>query len=510
MNYNYEYNKGLRIDELNSYRAVLSEHLTDTDRELLDEYIEKWNFYEGYHWENIELQDKPQVTKNYCRAFVNKFVAFEFGKEVTFQVSTEEDSDESTPAPVTDFLNEIWDNHNKKMELLTDLGQTKAVTGIGWLQVKYEKPEDLNDPFDEYPKGRIRLINMSPLTVFPEYDPHDQEKLVKLTVMYPVETQVPTLFSIRNKMKTKVYKMVWTNDEFLVTLGGEIQEKGANPYGFIPFVPFINYPIANKTTGASDIDDIIPLNVELNQKNSDISEIIDYHSAPITVVYGADIGTLERGANKMWGGLPTDARIENLTMNTDLNASTAYIADVKKAIHEVGCIPENALGDIGAISNTSGVALQIMNSPLLERTNVKRMYSTAGLQRVNKMIIFMGIFHGLFQKPAVDTKDLYSTEVVWKDPLPKDTLIEMQQLQQEMNMGIESRQGAMQRLGKDSKKVLETMAEDYEKHPEFYGQPKKEEITLNSGMTNGETPQEMKRKEMTGENKKTPVTEGKM
>ena len=77
MNYNYEYNKGLRIDELNSYKAVLSEHLTSTDRELLDEYIEKWNFYEGYHWENIELQDKPQVTKNYCRAFVNKFVAFD-------------------------------------------------------------------------------------------------------------------------------------------------------------------------------------------------------------------------------------------------------------------------------------------------------------------------------------------------------------------------------------------------------------------------------------------------
>jgi hypothetical protein len=29
-------------------------------------------------------------------------------------------------------------------------------------------------------------------------------------------------------------------------------------------------------------------------------------------------------------------------------------------------------------------------------------------------------------------------------------------------------------------------------------------------MTNGETPKEIKRKEMTGENKKTPVTEGKM
>ena len=109
----------------------------------------------------------------------------------------------------------------------------------------------------------------------------------------------------------------------------------------------------------------------------------------------------------MWGGLPKDAKVENLTMNTDLAASNTYVADIKKSIHEVGCVPENALGDIGAISNTSGVALQIMNMPLVERTNVKRTYSGIALQKVNKLIIFMGIFHKLIQKPTDKLKKLH-------------------------------------------------------------------------------------------------------
>lgn len=505
MSYAYEFNKGLRLEELNSYRTVLSEHITAEERLQLDEFIEKWNFYEGYHWENIEQFDKPQVTKNYCRSFVNKYVAFEFGKDVTFRVPVEDDNIDATPSPLQDFINEVWEKHNTKQAILTELGQTKAVTGVGWLQVKYESPNDIQDPFGEYPNGRIRLINMSPLTVFPEYDPHDKDKLVKMTVMYPVEVQKPTLFSMRNTFKKEIYKIVWTEKEYKVEQGGKQIDQGTNPYGFIPFVRFINYPIANKEIGASDIDDVIPLNVELNLKDSDMSEIIDYHSAPVTVVYGADIGTLERGANKMWGGLPKDARVENLTMNTDLQASTTYQASVKKALHEVGFVPENALGDIGAISNTSGVALQIMYMPLIERTNVKRIWSTRGLQQVNKMIIFMGIFHRMIENPGYKPTDLYATEVVWKDPLPKDTLIELQQMQQEMALGLESRQGALSRLGKDSKKVMDNLKIDYEQYPEFYGQPKSEP-QLNSGMTNGETPNEMKRKEMTGQNKKVSNT----
>lgn len=499
--YTYEYNKEIKLQELDSYMMVMNEHLSSVEQTQLKEYMTKWNFYEGYHWEDIEQIDKPQVTKNYCRSFVNKFVAFEFGKEVTFRVPYEDDDMEETPSPILDFINEVWTDHNDKQTILTELGQTKSVTGIGWIQVKYQSPGEFNDPFGEYPNGKIRLVNMSPLYTFPEYDQHDKDKLVKMTVMYPIDTEKVTLIPKRTKLKTQVYKMTWTDTQYKVELGSNVLYEGANPYGIIPFVPFINYPLANKQVGAGDIDDIIPLNVELNLKDSDISEIIDYHASPITVVYGADIDTLEHGANKMWGGLPKDAKVENLTMNTDLAASNSYVADIKKSIHEVGSVPENALGDIGAISNTSGVALQIMNMPLVERTNVKRTYSGIALQKVNKLIIFMGIFHKLIERPADGrtTKQLYRTEVVWKDPLPKDTLIELQQLQTEMQLGLESRQGAFNRLGKDGKKTMKNIDEDAKSNPEYYG--KQNMNQLNSGMMNGETNSEMKNKEMTGKNK---------
>lgn len=67
-----------------------------------------------------------------------------------------------------------------------------------------------------------------------------------------------------------------------------------NKYGVIPFVQIKNLSIAGKVEGVGDLDDIIPLNVEYNLKQSNVSEIISYHSAPITVVYGAKISNIEK------------------------------------------------------------------------------------------------------------------------------------------------------------------------------------------------------------------------
>lgn len=488
-----EFNRRVSLAEANEYMMVMSDYLTAQDKERIQGYNHRWNFYEGFHWEDIDLIDKPQITKNYCRPFVDKFVAFEFSKGFTISVPYEEDNDPETPQDVTNFLNDVWDNHNDRLMFAIEMGQTKSVTGEAWVQVKLEKPTDENwkDPFGEYPEGRIRIINMSPKHMFPEYDPHDMTKLTKLTVMYPIKVLDKTLITKKPVTRTKVFKTVWTDKNITISETGEEERVIPNSYGVIPFVHIKNYPLASSPRGMSDLEDIIPLNVELNLKNSDISEIIDYHSAPVTVVYGANISSLEKGANKMWGGLPTDAKIENLTMNTDLGASINYAESTKQAIHEIGCIPQNALGDIQAISNTSGVALQIMYMPLLERTRIKRLGSNDGIQKINKLVLLMGLQANMVQRPeSVKPSVFYKTNTVFQDTLPKDQLIELQQMETEMRIGVESRQGAMLRLGKDAKKVDEYLEEDFDKHAEFYGHQKKE---LNSGMLNGEMPKDPKK-----------------
>lgn len=537
-NFRHRYSDSFE-DTLNIGQLISQGNLTNEETLFLKRVKEAWNFYEGYHWEGIDDLDSPQVTFNYCRPFVNKFVSFEFGKGFTIKtpvelddvgvtvddpkieidldtngdgtLSQEELTKEYTikEKTMSDYLSQVWED-NKKDTLLTEIGQTKSITGEAWVKVQYEDPEDMNDPFEEYPNGRIRLSVIPTQFAFPRFNDHDKDRLESLLIMYPIRKERDTGLIFKRSVETTVmYKEFWTATEIVVYEDGEEKDRMENPYGFIPFVQIKNFPIAGRTRGQGDLDDIIPLNVELNTKKSDVSEVIDYHSAPITLVYGAKIGNLEKGANKVWGGLPKDAKVENLGLQGDLVASVGYTSDVKTSMCEIAGIPETVLGGANAISNTSGVALQYMNLPLIERTRIKRSCSSDGLQRVNKMILFISLYHGLIEKPEdISMKDFLRNEVEIPDTLPKDELIELNKIQQEMTLGLECRHGAMERLGRDNvpKKLAEIDKERTE-HPELFNPLLQQTWYQNQtsqtnagGMMNGDTPIETVRKEMTGQN----------
>lgn len=496
----YDFKNRATLNQINTLSLLgLDSHLTPDERNRLRKTQEYWNFYEGYHWEGIQdVGDRPQITENYCRAFVDKFVAFEFG--TGFRVKSPfEDNDEVTP--ITDFINEIWKD-NKKNNLCTELGQNKSVTGFGCIQVTFDKSGTFDDPFEEYPDGRIRLLNVPSHIVFPKFDPHDKDKITEVMIAYPIEVEdrSPVL---RHAIKKQVmYKQIWTKDTITIEDGKNEPLVIPNKYKLIPFVLVPNFPMSGKpcTEAQSDLEDLIPLNIELNAKTSDVSEIIDYYSAPITIMYGAKVSSLEKGANKLWGGLPKDARVQNLELQGDLVASNNYRQDLKTAMHEIGGVPEGALGGRQAISNTSSVALHIANAPIIERVRVKRGYTATAIQQVNKIILFMALQEKLIKKPeGVSNKDFYCTEITFPDVLPKDKLLELQQIQMEMQQGLEYRKKAMERLGKeDINDYINNIDADVKANPEFYGKQPKEE--LNSGFNNGETPVEQVRKEMTGQN----------
>lgn len=537
-NFRHRYSDSFE-DTLNIGQLASSGDLTNEETLFLEKVKEAWNFYEGYHWEGIDDLDTPQVTFNYCRPFVNKFVSFEFGKgfsihtpielddtgvtindtKIDINLDTDRDgtiSDEEKQESFTihektlqDYLTEVWEDNNKDT-LLTELGQTKSITGEAWVKVQYESPEDLVDPFEEYPNGRIRLSVVPTQFAFPRFNDHDKDKLESLLIMYPIRSIQETGILFRRSVDTTVlYKEYWTDEDIVIYTDGVETDRMTNPYGFIPFVQIKNFPIAGRTRGVGDLEDIIPLNVEMNTKKSDISEVIDYHSAPITLVYGAKIGNLEKGANKVWGGLPKDAKVENLSLQGDLTASTSYVLDIKTSMCEIAGIPETVLGGASAISNTSGVALQYINLPLIEKTRVKRSCSKAGLERVNKMILFISMQEGLIEKPeSITMKDFVHNEVEIPDTLPKDELIELQKIQQELTLGLECRHGAMERMGKENiPKKLAEIDTEREEHPELFNPALQQSWYQNQmsqtnagGMMNGQTPQEQMRINTTGQN----------
>lgn len=483
-----------RPESIATIHPLISNMLSPDDMKRLSKYQEAFDFYLGYHWEGIPNDGKPQVTENYCRPFVNKFVAFEMGKgfTTTFHKNMKDKIvDSISKLSQLEYVNKVWVD-NKCDLFCIEVGQMKSLTGDTWVKVEYTDDVE-EDPFNEYPDGRIKLYVVPTQHVFAEYSTHDRTRLVKVTIMYTIKIQTVTAVLRTPKIETALYRQVWTNEETVEYKGLEEIGRTKNPYGVIPFVQIKNMPIAGESQGAGDLDDLIPLNVELNLKKSDVSEIIDYHSAPVTLIFGAKVSNLEKGANKVWGGLPTTAKVQNLELQGDLGASTNYINDLKTSMHEVGGVPKGALGGEQSISNTSGVALQYVNMPLIERTQVKKLCTATGLALVNKLILHISLVEGLITKPEdVTNYDFYYNEVTLPDNLPKDKLLELQALESELGMKIETRKGALERLGREDidnklKEVDEEQKKLAEMNVEFGLNKEGKPLSTNSGFNNGPT-----------------------
>lgn len=513
MNFNNVRNK-LETELYNYNGSELLSKLSQKDKARVLDIRRYWDFYEGYHWEGMETDDRIQVTKNYIQTFINKYVAFELGKGFSINTSdilknydiikgTEVKSEEGTTlasdkdiTTITEFLEEVWKSSQKDV-FCVELGQSKAITGDGWVQIRYISAKDEDSPFtDSDSKGKIVVSVVPTSIIFPKYSIDDKGKLEEVTVAYPIEVPrqglLKTLFQSETSKKI-IKKQVWTKNSVEVFYDDVKSEEESMQHnlGIIPFVQIKNYPIAGKENGLSDVEPLIPLNIELNSKTSNVSEIIDYHAAPITLVFGMKISSLEKGVNKVWGGLPKDARVENLQLQGDLTASQNYTNDLKQSLHEIGAIPEGALGGTQAISNTSGVALQFMNMPLVEKINVKKLCTKSGLELVNKIILLVALKNDLIKKPeGIPNSVFFDNEVKIVDTLPKDSLITLQELAQEINLGLESRTGALKRLGRpniaDKLKEIDSEAPYIPKVDKSTTLSENGNPKINSGMTNGE------------------------
>jgi hypothetical protein len=323
-----------------------------------------------------------------------------------------------------------------------------GISGNAYVKVASEEydPEEDPDLYELYPQGRIRLLLLPPGSVFPKWYGHDRDRMVECRIIYKVNIEDGL------KVREAVYKEILTKKSIKIYLDGELLEERENPIGEIPVVRIKNISQAGDSFGRGDISDLIPLQKEYNNTSTDIADIINYHGQPITVVKGAKSSNLEKGARKIWGGLPKDADIFNLELKSDLGASISYLNMIKTAIFEIGSMPEDALKGKEHVSNASGIALHVKNQPILDMTHKKWVTYGQGICDINRLILKTAVYLklenfdiGAFQELPITVK--YYTETIFADPLPKDILIQMQVLAQKLQLGLESRIGALKDLG---------------------------------------------------------------
>jgi hypothetical protein len=448
---------------------TLAEHLNPAESARLNANKRYWDFHEGLHWQEIPNDgSKPQVTENWCRRFVTKWTAAEFGEGFNIKFKKEVEKQ------VLPFVNEVWEDNNYEV-LIQDLSQNKNVTGDGFIHIYFEHPQvwvnkkggndgelelidnpEFYDPFEMFPKGRIRLFSIPSSICFPTYKTGYSRIMESCTIMFPIKEELPLALK-GEPTRYKIVKYIYYPDRIEYWEGKNLISTEENIYGIIPIVHFRNLVSSGSHFGVSDLVDIVPLNVEINLKNSDASEIIDYHSQPVTCVFGAKISQLERGANKVWGGLPKDGKVENLEMKSDMSFATNYKDGIKADMFEIASMPEVAISGNIERSNVSGAALHTAFMPLTDVVKMKRACSKEGLILVNRIILKVALVEELIEGiKEIKPRDLYTIDIDFGDILPKDALIELQQIEKERTLGFESRTGAMRRLKKDNIEELKT------------------------------------------------------
>ena len=463
-----------------SYRAASSDltvaisplglvELADEEFEVhgprLNRYSAAWAWYLGHHWSHRREMGDNNVTMNYVKTMSDFITNFCFGKGIQFKVP------EQNEAIIPQLLHEVWDNHNNKHYLLWQMGQLASITGDCFVKVAYDEP--YVDGVGLQHPGRVRILPLNPAHCFPEYHPHDRERLIRFKLKYRFWGTSP-----EGTRQVYTFTEILTDNTVQQFINDELIDEYENPIGVVPIVHIPNITITSSPWGQSDIWDIIQLNRELNEKMTEISDIINYHAAPVTIITGAKASQLERVPKKVWAGLPKEAQVFNLESRGEMSGAIEYVQMIKRAMHEITGVPETALGQFQPVSNTSGVALAIQYQPLMNRYQMKKIHFTQGLERLNEIIIkTCAVFvpELLIYNPSqsampepdmltqLDPNDpnTYKTTIHWPDPLPVDALIKLNEVQAKMALGIESKKGALRALGEEfpNEKMIEVFEE---------------------------------------------------
>ena len=446
----------------------------------LQRYAMHWAFYLGHHWAYRRETGESQLTFNYVKAFTDYIINFCFSRGLSFR------SPKETESIVPDLLKRVWEVDNNKQNTLFLMGQQGGVTGDIFVKVAYEEPR-LDPPGPEagvelapgvmqtYQPGKVRLLPLSSAFCFPEWHPHDRDRMIRFKQKYRFWGTSP-----EGTRQVFTFTEIITDSVIEEYINDELIRQDPNPLGTIPVVHIPNTIVAGSPWGLPDCDDtFIGLNREYNEKAAEISDILNYHAAPVTVIKGAKASQLEKGVRKVWGGLPKDADIFNLEMpSAGLQLAQGYLESIKRAMHEMVGIPETALGQMQPISNTSGVALSIMFQPLMNRYQQKIVQYSQGIERINALVLrTLAIKEPLSlqwdpgfdaelkpgQVAVLDPNDpiSYQSYCHWPPPLPVDRLIQLNEIQAMLALQLESRAGALRVLGEEfpEDKLAEIRAE---------------------------------------------------
>lgn len=410
-------------------------------RERIDKYRRNKKIFKGQNFEVFKdfkgskyQQDLLYVSVNIAGIICKKSADFLFGEEVQVKAG----NGDSTPEQKA-FDRFVQDND---LNILTyESALANAYRGDSFVKVRYgqeyggELPEEL-DP----PKVIIEPIN--PEHVFPEVSVYNKNKIVAYHVAVPVlvdvdDKEVWQLFiesHYAGRIEYRVYNLVVTETRYfggyMEVVGWRILDEVVEGRGIvftgvpIPLVVHIpNFSTDDTWEGLDDISEHIAILDEINNRLTQIADILDKHADPAMAVPSGILGEDEEGnpvfhvqRDKVFEVVGKDDVIpQYITWNGQLQHAFMELDKLVDLLLTTAEIPAVAVGrgDSGT-SGTSGLAIKWRMNSLLAKINRKRQYYAKGLRQIFSIAQLL--------ENAVGSTDYEFTipQLIFHDGLPKD------------------------------------------------------------------------------------------
>lgn len=390
-------------------------------------YQSYMDFYAGAQWFEKRRPGERRLTVNYARAFIQKQASYLFGKPVTFELipNKQTKGGEAAAANAETILKQIWDD-NALAQVDYEQAVNAAILGDGGFKVTLQPSEA--DPLAVGVPGLpgrvlVRGLDMNLIDAGYKYDDLRSLSWVNEQWSCRYEEAValygePLMHSaglgpaIVDDNGLVQITETWTNEQYQVFINQAPLIQQDNPYGFIPYVLFPNRSVPRSAWGESDLEDVLSLCSELNVRVSVLSQLLQMSGNPVLVLENVDSSEgIQVGPGAVWS-LPEGARASLLEMlgNGTVQLHENYISLIYQMLHDLTEAPAIGFGrDNQAVSSaSSGVALDIMLQPMVQRVNRKRRIWDEVLDRRNRMILKLA---GLL---------LHRSRFNWESVTPKD------------------------------------------------------------------------------------------
>lgn len=432
--------------------SILGDSYVQNSSARLADYRKYRRYFEGKHFAVEYDGGNKKTVYNFCKQIVDKRSSWIAGKGFTFL-------SEKGNELVSSVFTSVW-KANFARGLIKRSSKVSLTEGDIFLYftVKTKDKAGKKLPKD---KWYVSICPLNPAFCFPIWTEDDPGEMKAIMLQFPIVGQTVG-------QKTQVFTAFMTPEKIRFFKDYDLVSEEDNVLGLIPVVHIPNSPYGDEKFGNSVLKEIIPLNDSYNEISNSVARIIKYHGEPTTIVYGARLSQMERGANKVWSNLPPpdQARVENLEMKGDLGAIEKHLLRIEHRIYQLAKTPKQCYDSEGlAISNTSGVAMQLMFQPLVEATIEEQDCYTKGISQGNKIIaaIHENIFGEDLSKLADNPETYLDVHVAWQSLLPRDEQTEIDVAEKKRSMGIWSRAEASRRLAdvNDTEKLaLELAADD--------------------------------------------------